>query len=127
MSRIRLNLLVVLPLILASCASDEAVAQTPSRISYAGIYDIQTHQASAVVAYEVKSYGAVGKLHLDLLGFAGSTVGSSASITGGSTLAFSYPVSFGQLSCRASLGPAFVVLGNDKPHFGLFGGFSGSF
>lgn len=99
------------------------MAQTPFNL--AGIYDVQTHQASAVVTYEVKSYGAIGKLNLDLLGLGGSTVGPNASVTGGAALALSYPLSFNKLSVRASFGFASLLTADEKPHFGILGMITG--
>lgn len=126
----RLNLVALTVLALAACAPSPASAQSlpaPGPVALAGVYDAQTHSTSAVVTYNVKSYGTAGKLSIDLLGFGGSTVGPKAAITGGGALVASYPLSFNALRFRVGFGPAIILTANDKPHIGFFGGLSGSF
>lgn len=136
------KILVFAPLILAGCATDCYAQAKPNKpllvvveqpvqsapalgpFSFAGLYDFKTKEIDAVVTWEAKSYGAVGKLSLDILGFGGSATGGNA--VAGFAAAFSYPVNFKTLALHLGVGPA-VIADKQGWHGGLFAGAQGSF
>ena len=106
--------------------TDQPVPSAPllGPFSFSGVFDFKSKEVDAVLSYEVKSYGIVGKTSLDILGFGGTATSGNA--VAGFALAFSYPINFKTLALHIGLGPA-VIADHQGWHGGIMGGLSGNF